>query len=220
MVYPESRRVAFDPTEFVAALAEGGARAEHAGRLLIRCYRPLLRARFFSKGVAAQDIDDLIADVLTSIVANAGQVREPSRFDAWVYAIASNVLNQHWTSKGRARDMLQPPASADGHADGAVDEPENVLDQVVDEGLSDPATALCLQGQLEAFRDKHPHRHACIELLVLGYDAREIAAQLGRTYGATRQFISQCCAVVMQFLSPCLEAAQLLGRGRGRAEAE
>lgn len=220
MVHPPRHRTLFDSLEFVSALAEGGARAEQAGRLLIQRYLPLLRARFYNVGVAAQDIDDLIADVLTAIVANAGQVRDHSRFDAWVYTIASNVLNQHWTTKGRARDLMRPAPGNPGPGDGPFEDTDDMLDQVADAGLSDPATALCLQDQLAAFQDQHPHRHACIELLVLGYDAREIAAQLGRTYGATRQFISQCCAVVMQFLSPCLEAAQLLGRSRGRAETE
>ena len=204
--------------EFLSALAEGGARSERAGKALIDSYRPRLRARFFNGGVAAQDIDDLTAEVLTAIVTHIGQVRDHSRFDAWVYAITSNVLNQHWAAKGRARDLVQ--AAPGAPADDPFDDADNLLEQALDPGLSDPVTALCLQNQLQEFRDKHPHRHACIELLVLGYDAREIAQQLGRSYGATRQFISQCCAVVMQFLSPCLEAAQLLGRSRGRAEAE
>lgn len=220
MTAPKRRKPTFDSLEFAAALAEGGVRSELAGRALIQHYRPLMRARFFNGGVAAQDIDDLVSDVLTSLVANVGQVRDHSRFDAWVYAIATNVLNQHWTAKGRARDMFQHQPAASSQSDGLPDETDNLLEQVADVGLSDPVTAVCLQSQLEDFRSKHPHRHACIELLVLGYDAREIAEQLGRTYGATRQFISQCCALVMQFLSPCLEAAQLLGRSRGRAEAE
>lgn len=220
MTQPPSRRPPFDSMELLSALAEGGARAERAGRALIQRYRPLLRARLFSAGVAGQDIDDLISEVLTAIVTHVGQVRDHRRFDAWAYAIASNVLNQHWTAKGRARDFLQPAPGGSAASDGLFDDTVDVLDQAIDPGLSDPVTALCLQRQLEDFRCQHPHRHACIELLVLGYDAREIAQQLGRTYGAARQFISQCCAVVMQFLSPCLDAAQLLGRGRGRAETE
>jgi DNA-directed RNA polymerase specialized sigma24 family protein len=219
MTPPPRRRAAFDSQEFVAAMAEGGARAERAGRALVNHQRPLLRARFFHAGVAAQDIDDLVADVLTSIVAKAAQLRDHDRFDAWVYTIATNVLNQHWTARGRARDMLQQPA-APAPGDDPGEEVPSFIEGVDDRTLSDPVTALCLQGQLQAFRDKHPSRHACIELLVMGYDTLEIAQQLGRTHGATRQFISQCCAVVMRFLSPCLEAAQLLGRGRGRATAE
>jgi len=220
MVLPPRRRPAFDSGEFVSALGEGGARAERAGRALFQCYRPLLRARFFNVGVAAQDVDDLVADVLTTIVGKAGQVRDHDRFDAWVYSVTSNVLNQHWTAKGRARDLLQPAPGASANEGDLLEEAASLLDNVSDPSVSDPITALCLQGQLEAFRSKYPHRHACIELVVLGYDAQEIARHLDRSYGATRQFISQCCAVVMQFVAPCLEAAQLLGRGRGRAAAE
>lgn len=217
---PTTRRPTFDSIEFAHALAEGGARSERAGRALIRCYRPLLRTRFYNAGVASQDIDDLVSDVLTSIVANVGQVRDLSRFDAWAYSIASNVLNQYWTIKARGREVLQDLYPPMAHTDDFPAEIESLLDQIVDPGLSDPSTTLCLQNQLEEFRNKHPQRHSCIELLVHGYDVREIAEQLGRTYGATRQFISQCCALAMRFLSPCLEAAQLLGRNRGRAEAE
>lgn len=220
MSSPPSRRPTFDSMEFVAAMAEGGPRSERAGRALVACFRPRLRARFFNAGVAAQDIDDLTADVLTTVVSKVGQLRDPSRFEAWVYTITGNVLNQHWTSKGRARDLMPADWGGNGGAAGPLDDAGPLLEQVHDAGLSDPVTALCLQNQLEDFRAQHPHRHACIELLVLGYDAREIAQQLDRSYGATRQFISQCCAVVMQFLAPCLEAAQLLGRSRGRAEAE
>jgi DNA-directed RNA polymerase specialized sigma24 family protein len=220
MAAPRTKRPAFDPGLFARDLAATGAQSEAAGRSLIEHCRPLLRGRFFKEGVAAQDIDDLVADVLTAIVAHVDQLRDTSRFDAWAYKIATNVLNQHWTTKGRERSLFlanADPPDADG---GLFGDGESLLEQLADTGASDPGTEHCLKRQLQAFRAAHPHRHACIELLALGYGVQEIALQLDRTCGATRQFMSQCCAVVMQFLTPCLDAAQLLGRSRGRAAAE
>ena len=213
----------FDATAFAASMQRGGPEAEVAARGLIRHCRPLLRARFFRAGVALQDMDDLLSEVLTSVVKSIQQLREPSRFDAWVYGIATNVLNQHWGQVGRSRELFKQVADTPLPREGDVEQADALADwlpEYADLSHGDAGTAICMQAQLEKFRQEHPQRYACVELLALGYEAREIAAHLGRSYGATRQFISQCCAVVMNFLKPCVEASELLGRKRGQAEAD
>jgi DNA-directed RNA polymerase specialized sigma24 family protein len=214
-------RTRFDSVEFIAQLAQGGAAADRAGRALIRSCKPVLRGRFFVAGVAAQDVDDLVSDVLTSVLTNIHQLRDPERFEAWLYAIATNVLNRHWEGLGRTRQMFQAPSAAlDEGADGGGADEAIAWPDFADPAHSDPETLRCLKAQLERFQAEHPHRFSCIELLAMGYENDEMAEQLGRSPGATRQFVSQCCAVVMRFLEPCLEAAQLLGRRRGGAQPE
>lgn len=210
-----------DPKELVAALLAGGLRAEAVCRQLIAARRPLLRARFFAAGVAAQDIDDLVSETLTTVVSQIHRLRDPDRFDAWLYTIATSVLNQHWRSLHRSRELFAEPAAP------ALDEGGEDLDALAatiaghaDGAQADPATELCLRQQLERLRQEHGARHACLELLAMGYSSAEIAVHIGRSDGAARQFISQCCAVAMTYLQACLEAEVLLGRRRGAARAE
>lgn len=205
-----------------AALARGGAPAEAAARQLVRYCRPILRARFFAERVDLQDVDDLVSEVLTAIVGAIAKLREPASFDAWMRQIAQNALNQHWRERGRARECFVEPGNGiqDAEFDTALSGFERLVADAPDPSNTDPETGLCISRQLAELQARHPDRHACLELLVQGHTPAEIAEQLGRSYGAARQFISQCCAVAMTYLAPCLEAAELLGRKRGAAEID
>ncbi len=217
---PPRLGLAFDAAAFAAGLALGGNAAETAGRALIKNFRPLLRGRFFRAGVAPQEVDDLISEVLTAVVATIDQLRDLQKFDAWLGAIAVNVLNRHWIAKGRQRQLFQDAALSTEAEDDATTGLPNAWPDVADDSLSDPATVQCLKTQLERFRQHQPQRYLCIELLVIGYDLREVAERLGRSYGAARQFVSQCCSAVLPYLAPCLEASEMIGRRRGQAQRD
>lgn len=215
-------RPRLDVRSVQSALAQGGPSAEAAARQLIHYCRPILRARFFAERVELQDVDDLVSEVLTQVVTSIAGLREPSSFDAWMRQIAQNVLNQHWRDRGRARECFVELSCEGDEADfdTALAGFERYVAGVPDLSNSDPDTGICIDRQLAQLRATQPERHACLELLVQGHTPAEIADHLGRSYGAARQFISQCCAVALNYLAPCLEAAELLGRKRGAAEID
>lgn len=192
----------FDTHAFLHAFAQGGAAAERATAGLLQHYRPLLRALWRAAGVEAREWDDLSSEVLFKAVTQAHQVRAPAAFHSWLMTIAQRELAAHWAHTMRERAVFAAPPPDDN--DAAL----LLLAQLPEASVHDPLLARCLQGQLVRFKREAALQYACIELLVLGHDAPEIAPLIGRSYGSTREFISQCCAALMAMLRPCLDGGR------------
>lgn len=211
--------VLFDSTAFLAAMRQGGAAAERAARQLLQHYRPRLRARLVAAGVSTQQLDDLLAELLFKIITQCHQVRAAEALHSWIMTLARHELAAHWRQLGRERELFSEAEARGGDASDEGDAMRQLLQDLPDAGASDPLLRLCLQGQLARFEREHPRRHACISLVVMGHEPREIGELLGRSYGAARQFISECCAAVLAYLRPCLDEGRLPMR-RGAAGAE
>lgn len=205
----------FDAQAFLAALALGGPAAERATLALLRHYRPFLRARLHLAGVAAAAFEDLISEVFFKVVTGAHKLRAPAAFHSWVLTIADNELKAHWKRLGLERRLFAAPPQSDAGDD--CDDALALLERMPDEGASDHGLRLCLQGQMARFEREQDKRYACISLIAQGFDAREIGALIGRNYGATRQFMSECCAALMSYFKPCLGDEAGLGKKRGAA---
>jgi RNA polymerase sigma-70 factor (ECF subfamily) len=71
---------------------------------LLEGYRPFLVGLLRARSLPAQDLDDLIQDVLLTLVRELPQFRhngKPGAFRAWLRAIAANRLRSYWRSRGR-----------------------------------------------------------------------------------------------------------------------
>lgn len=195
----------FDSQAFLHAFAQGGAAAERATAGLLRHYRPLLRSTWRAAGVEAREWDDLSSEVLFKAVTQAHQVRVAAAFHSWLMTIAQRELAAHWARCARERAVFAPSA---GPSEGDTDATLQLLSQLPEASIHDPLLARCLQGQMARFKSEAALQYACVELLALGHDAPEIAPLIGRSYGSTREFISQCCAALMAMLRPCLDGGR------------
>ena len=190
--------------ELPTLLRQGGKAAEQgARRLYDRLWRPLVRYFVLCRqdeGMA----EDLASETLAKAVLRIHSLRDDTACLAWVWQIARNEL------KGHLRDRA---SANDAHTDLDEEGWQHLLDTHADTKHGDPVVQLCLQGQLERFRRDHPERAYCIEQAVLeDWDGRSIAAILGRSYGAAREYLSQCRKKIAEYLRPCLDpghAAQL-----------
>ena len=194
----------FDAHAFLDALKQGGRAAECSTLKLLNHYRPFLRALLFARGVAANEVEDLSSEILFKVVTGAHKLRSGAAFHSWLTMIAQHQLATHWKQLARERATFAPAQTAGLGHDDDLSQTLSLLERMPDEGASDPTLRLCLQGQLARFQRDSAERHACIELIALGHDAREIADLIGRNYGATRQFMSECCAALLKLLRPCL----------------
>lgn len=220
-VSPMARKDDFSPESFLKDMAAGGAAAERAARRLLQAYKPRLRARYFHKGVAFGDMEELEAEVFSAVMHGWPKLEAPAAFRAWFNTIADNILNQHWSQKMRDRQHLARPGELAASEAGQDDDAPTLMDQILpDLASSDPEVRRCFHNQLEAYETRYPARSSCIALVVAGHDDHEIAEILGRSYGAARQYISQCCALLASFLSVCLGPDDLQGRRRGKARPE
>ena len=181
-------------------LRQGGKSAEQAaGRLYDTLWRPLVR--FFVRHRLDEGMsEDLASETKTKAVLQIHSLRDDAAFLGWIWQIARNELSGH------LRDTRLVQQSEAGFDEEAW---QLLLETQADHSHGDRVVQLCLQGQLERFRQDHPERAYCIEQAVLeGRDGQALSAVLGRSYGATREYLSQCRKKIAEYLRLCLEPGQ------------
>lgn len=69
----------------------------------------------------------------------------------------------------------------------------------------DAVTKRCIQQQYDKFVTHHPERALWLERSILEEESIPILSQaLGRTVGATREYLSQCRKRLQKYLQECL----------------
>jgi DNA-binding NarL/FixJ family response regulator len=63
----------------------------------------------------------------------------------------------------------------------------------------------CVSAAIIKFSEIEPERAYVLDLLVEGIEGKEIAERIGRTYAATRQYLSECRKHLMPFVGECYE---------------
>lgn len=176
-------------------LAQGGPEAEAAVTTLYRHYRGPVLGHLHRGGLDQQAAEDVLHTVFIKLAQSSRQWRGDGSANAWFWAIVRNAKIDHFrASKGEV--LLDD----DGWASLAGKVP--VLD---DEPGASASLQTCVGQALQRFAKAHPERADAIRLLHQeDWSIAEVAQYLGRTDGATRQFLSQCRKVFKTFVEPCL----------------
>jgi RNA polymerase sigma-70 factor (ECF subfamily) len=163
---------------------------------LYRAYARRFEGYFRKHRVTPQQAEELVQDVFESIVRHCDGFRGGTRVDAWMWAIVRNALVDHV--------RRQRPETAM--------EPED-LEALVDEVSSDAAALAggsdlrdCVRDGLRRFAQAYPDRAEILtRIAVDGWSNEDVAIAIGRTAGATREYLSQCRKKVRPYLEPCWE---------------
>jgi RNA polymerase sigma-70 factor (ECF subfamily) len=184
--------------QYPPRLRQGGKDAELAARQLYELLWHHL-ARFFVRH--RQDdatAEDLVHETLAQAILQVHTLRDDAAFLGWIWRIARNALYAHGRDHAQEDDQ-----TTDLDEDGW----QALFETRADPSHGDPVVQLCLQGQLEKFRHDHPERAWCIEQAVLeDWDGKTLSAILGRSYGATREYLSQCRKKIADYLRHCLDS--------------
>ena len=87
-------------------------------------------------------VDDLVQDVLLSVVRNIGQFRGESAFSTWIYRIASNRVYRHLEKTQKSVPTVEQE-QLEAIADRPRDTPEtNELKQMIDQAIAELSPAL------------------------------------------------------------------------------
>lgn len=152
--------------------------------------QPML-AFFLSRGCTQQDADDVFQDTVVKVWKHAHQFNGEGTARSWVWSIARNTLNDHFrrAQKHPITDTLNgDPDDPVITAPDSVEHPDD-----------------CVEAGLQLFSQIDPDRAYALELWSAGIDLREIADRIGRTYGATRQYLTESRKKLKPILEPCLE---------------
>ncbi len=169
-------------TDLVLRAQAGEATAQEA---LIEAYRRRLGGFIYGMLGEASHVDDLTQAVFVRIFLSLNRLREPARFEAWLFKAARNACLSH-LRRDRFRRLFSP--LSDRHDDLAI---------APDVAEQEPSDDLLL---LRAALKTLPARDRALLLLVqnreTGYE--EIAAEHGITVGALKTRVHRAKALLRQ----------------------
>jgi RNA polymerase sigma-70 factor (ECF subfamily) len=88
----------------------------------VACVR--VRRYYLLRGLDAATAEDLSQNVFVKVYSQAGELREPSHFYGWLFAIVRNEMISYWRRHRARSEEIEFESLADQHADGLVTEPE------------------------------------------------------------------------------------------------
>ena len=181
-----------DKADF-AGLAKGGSYAEAAIARLYADYGPRFRAFARMRGVSIESTEDLVQQVFMRLMESRLDLAAVESPRAYLWSTMRNALTDHFRRHAREQAIFsEVPGVKTGDEDPEFDTwLERVL--VTDGREHETADHLeCVARALERFRRADPDRAAAIDLIAIeGFDGREFATAIGKTYGAAREFLSQ-----------------------------
>lgn len=154
--------------------SEGGLGVRPNGAQLADEVRKLARRRFVAMGIPSQDVDDLVQETVTAVIATADDY-DSSRgsMSSWVSGFAKNIARAWWRNSSDRRTLESPLATLDGHA--------------ADEERFDTPAAL-----EDAIRSLSPLDQELLQLrFSFGYSFDEIESLTGMTSAAARKRVSR-----------------------------
>lgn len=183
---------------YLKLVSSGGAEAERGLKGLFDLYAARIKGFFRRQGCNDEDAADLLQETFVKVVRGAPAFRFDSQVSTWIWTIARNCLNDHWRSR-HDTESLDEMKEADRNAwenSMGVSEPEHELTEMKD----------CVRKAFFDFAERHPENaQATMLATVEGWTMEELAKTLGRTAGATCEFVSQCRKKLRPYLERCRE---------------
>jgi RNA polymerase sigma factor (sigma-70 family) len=178
----------------IISLINQGTRSSHekALQMLYEKWAVQMKAFFLSQGAAERDLEDIFQETVVKIWRGADKFAEQGEARSWMWAIARNTLKDYQ----RKHFGMPEHIPINGEEDDP-DPPARVAP------VGDPSD--CVDLGLDSFAKQDPERAYALQLWVADIDVKEIADRLGRTYGATRQYLTECRKKLKPFVEPCLE---------------
>jgi RNA polymerase sigma factor (sigma-70 family) len=194
--------------QLIKELAAGGNRQSLALRRLYMDKGKEFGRFFVGKGLDRVDADDVLQETFLKILKQAPNYRgegvSTNHANAWMWQIARNALADHFRHKPAEEGL-----DDDGWRSLEDANPKNTSapNPLWSCDGPDPSREAedCVQRGLKLFAAKDPERAFALELLVEGVAGTEIADRIGRSYTATRQYLTECRKALAPFIKDCLQ---------------
>jgi len=144
--------------------------------------------RGFDHDDASDIVQKFIVDKLTM---KSDSINNIEFARTWMYRVLRNMIND----EGR---MLKKNRNVPLDEDRDQSQAPKILEE-------NQTRSGCVQEQLAIFRESEPKYAETLELILNGLGPEEIRLVIGRSYGATREFMSQCRKKFRPFIEICNE---------------
>ncbi len=180
----------------LAKIQAGGKALSEGTVELYTSYRRPFLAYFQRNSMDAGQAEDLLQEVFISVVRRAGDFRAESMVSTWMWTIARNKLID-FTRSSRPEVTLDDDGWAAVEASTHYEPEPDGAHHHIDE---------CVSKAFQSFARQAPDRAEALRRLTLdGWSVEQVAEFVGRTPGATREYLSQCRKKFKTFLEPCRE---------------
>lgn len=143
-------------------------------------------------GIDYEDARDLVQKfIIDKLCMKSDSIKNIEFARTWMYQVFRNMINDQGRMLIRSREV-----PLDENKDQAYE--QRTYDK--NQALSD-----CVQEQLKIFREKEPKHAEVVEFILKDLNTEQIRLIIGRSYGATREFMSQCRKKFRPFLEICNE---------------
>lgn len=173
----------------------GNERRDGISQLYREYSAPFLRY-FLKHRVRRELAEEMVQDVFVNITRSCDSFRQEDRFDVWLWKIARNRLMDHY------RRRLPEIELEEDMLDALSQERDDLqVGHENDGGLAD-----CVRRSFQSFATDHPSHAEALSLLSFHeWTVEEMASFLGRTHGATREYLSQCRKRLRPYIEICRE---------------
>ena len=139
-----------------------------------------------------EDARDLVQKfIIDKLCMKSDSIEHIEYARTWMYMVFRNMINDQGRVLTKNREVSLDEAKDQSYEEASVEKTQTKSD--------------CVQEQLKIFRDKEPKHAEVVDYILKDFDVEEVRLTIGRSYGATRQFMSQCRKKFKPFLERCLE---------------
>lgn len=169
-------------------LQAGGERRKRAVTQLYTVFSGKIMSFLQLRGVPENESEDLLHDIFLAFIARCDGFTASGQGRGWIWSVVRSKLADRYRQTVKMSDQ-------------AYD--DNWL--VESESYDEARLKACVEGQMSAFsRDYTEGAQALSWVLEDGLDLRAVSEQLGRSYGATREFMRQIRSRLRSYIEPCL----------------
>ena len=149
--------------------------------------------RFTMKsGINKEDARDLVQEfTIDKLHMQSDSIKDIEFARTWMYQVLRNMIND----KGR---ILKKNREVPFDEDRDQSQAPKILEE-------NQTRSGCVQEQLAKFREAEPKRAEVMGFIIDGLSPEEIGRIIDRSYGATREFMSQCRKKFKPFIDICNE---------------
>ena len=145
-----------------------------------------------TRGIDYEDASDLVQKfIIGKLYMKSDSIEHIEYARTWMYMVFRNMINDQGRVLTKNREVSLDEARDQSYEEASVEKNQTRSD--------------CVQEQLKIFRDKEPKHAEVVDYILKGFDVEEVRLTIGRSYAATRQFMSQCRKKFKPFLERCLE---------------
>jgi RNA polymerase sigma factor (sigma-70 family) len=186
--------------EIITMIRAGGKAMDVGVKALYQSVaQPMLRF-FVYQGVSGDDAKDVLQETMVKIIRSADSFGGTGTAKAWIWQVARNCLIDHQRKLG---SMAKHELAVNDEQWARLE--ETTAAPVSSVRSSADSVDKCVADGLSAFSNKEPERAYVLTLQMEGLSIEEIGHRIGRTVGATKEYLSQCKKKIQPFIAHCTD---------------